>query len=371
MSGAYQQAPTQTASASESRRNGRLQTPLALLIVALMLLSNAGVAALSRCQPLLGWMLDRQMQAWRRTNVIYAYNVGCIDADDRLLLWDLPETDYRRGGVFFLGSSTTQHSIATWLLPPEEQKLVHNFAIKSANMTEQFQLVRYLVEQRGLLDGPPGKTMVVLGLAHFDTRPKIAGTTDWNYFPALFGRHRLYSYDPVSGVADRPLPRLLRLLQFERMRSYNFLTSLIVHAGFSGPPFGAEARPTPESDNAARAFVERMMGHDDWKQNMRSQLRQLELMINYLQQRGAIVSAVLLPLASWNDALPVAAEFDARAREICRRNAVSLTDLTWSLPDSDFADHSHLNHLGQEAITPILARLARHQLLASGLLRQQ
>jgi hypothetical protein len=66
----------------------------------------------------------------------------------------------------------------------------------------------------------------------------------------------------------------------------------------------------------------------------------------------------------------VATEFDARAREICRRNAVSLTDLTWSLPDSDFADHSHLNYLGEEAITRILGKVARDHLLASGLLRR-
>jgi hypothetical protein len=371
MSDVAKQPPTGTASAPESRRNGRLQTPLALLIVAVMLLSNASVAALSRCQPLLGWMLDRQMRTWRRTNVIYAYNLGYIDADDRLLLWDIPETDYRQGGVFFIGSSTTQHSIATWLLPAEEQNLVHNFAIKSANTTEQFQFVRYLVEQRGLLGGAPGKTMVVLGLAHFDTRPKITGTVDWNYVPALFARHDLYSYDPVTGISDRSLARPLRFLQFERMRSYNFLESLVRHASFSGPAFGAEAKPNPESDKAARAFVERMMGYDDWKHNMNAQLQQLELMIDYLHQHGAIVSAVLLPLASWNHDLPVATEFDARVRDICRRRDVSLTDLTWSMPDSDFADHSHLNYLGQEATTRILGGMARDHLLASGLLRQR
>ena len=369
MSDVDKQPTTGMASAPESRQNGRLQTPLALLIAAVMLLSYAGVAALSRCQPLLGWMLDRQMRAWRRTNVIYAYNLGCIDADDRLLLWDIPETDYHQGGVFFIGSSTTQHSIATWLLPAEEQKLVHNFAIKSANMTEQFQFVRYLVEKRGLLSGASGKTMVVLGLAHFDTRPKIAGTMDWNYVPALFARHNLYSYDPVTGISDRHLPRPLLLLQFERMRSYNFLESLVSHASFSGPAFGAEVKPNPESDKAARAFVERMMGYDDWRQNMNAQLRQLELMIDYLHQHGAIVSAVLLPLASWNHDLPVVTEFDARAHEICRRNAVSLTDLTWSLPDSDFAAHSHLNYLGEEATTRILGEMIRDQLLANGLLR--
>ena len=102
---------------------------------------------------------------------------------------------------------------------------------------------------------------------------------------------------------------------------------------------------------------------------MNAQLRQLELMIDYLHQHGAIVSAVLLPLASWNHDLPVVTEFDARAHEICRRNAVSLTDLTWSLPDSDFADHSHLNYLGEEATTRILGEMIRDQLLANGLLR--
>lgn len=346
---------------------GASQTRWALAVACVIVLADAGVAALSRFRPLLDALFQRELEDWRRHNVIYAYDVGFADSDDRLLLEELPEADFSRGGVSFVGSSTTQHSIATWLLPPDERALVRNLAIKSANMKEQFQLVRYLVEQRGLLGADPAKMRIVVGLTHFDTRSKIRGTTDWNYVPALFDRHGLYEYDAARGISDKPLAAPLRFLQRERMRACGFLEYLAKGGRLPGPPLDASPF-TPESDRAAVAFTDTIMGGADWRRNMEGQLAELAATFDYLHERGAPVTAVLLPLASWNRALPQVEPFAALVASICAARRIPLDDESAALPDSDFADHAHLNSRGQEALTPKLAALARAHLVAAGLI---
>jgi len=346
---------------------GALQTRWALAVACVLVLADAGVAALARCRPLLDALFRRELDDWRRHNVIYAYDVGFADSDDRLLLQELPEADFSRGGVCFVGSSTTQHSIATWLLPPDERALVRNLAIKSANMKEQFELVRYLVERRGLLSADPAKMRVVVGLTHFDTRSKIRGTTDWNYVPALFDRHGLYDYDAGRGISDKPLAAPLRFLQRERMRACGFLEYLAKGGRLPGPPLDASPF-TPDSDRAAVAFVDTIMGGADWRKNMEGQLAELAATFDYLHERGAPVSAVLLPLASWNRVLPQVEPFRALVTSLCAARRIPLEDDSEALPDACFADHAHLNSRGQEALTPKLAALARAHLAAVGLI---
>jgi hypothetical protein len=346
---------------------GALQTRLALLVALALVLADVGIAALARCRPLLDALFRRELEGWRAHNVIYAYDVGFADSDDRLLLQELPEADFSRGGVSFIGSSTTQHAFATWLLPPEERALVRNLAIKSANMKEQFQVVRWLVEQHGLLGSDPAKMRIVVGLTHFDTREKIRGTTDWNYVPALFDRHGLHDYDSERGISDRPLAAPLRWLRRERMRACGFLVFLSRRGVLEGPP--PDASPfSPESDRAAVAFVDQTMGGADWPRAVDGQLAELAAMFGWLQQRGAPVSAVLLPLASWNRVLPQVEPFRARVTELCGARGIPLEDDSGALADACFADHAHLNCRGQEALTPKLAALARAHLVAAGLI---
>jgi hypothetical protein len=355
------------APAADAASIGPLQSRLVLAVVLAIVLADVGIAALARCRPLIDLLFRRELADWRRENVIYADDRGFADSDDRLLLQEIPEADFSRGGVCFIGSSTTQHSIATWLLPPEEQALVRNLAIKSANMKEQFQLVRYLVERRGLLGADPAKMRIVVGLTHFDTRSKIRGTTDWNYVPALFERHGLYDYDAERGISEKPLAAPLRFLQRERMRACGFLEYLAKGGRLPGPPLDVSPF-SPESDRAAVAFVDTIMGGADWKTNMEGQLAELAATFDYLHERGAPVSAVLLPLASWNRVLPQVEPFRALVTSLCAARRIPLEDESAALPDADFADHAHLNCRGQEALTPKLAALARAHLVAAGLI---
>jgi len=321
-----------------------------------MLLTAAGVAGLAHFQPILEWMERRQLAIWAGQNALYAHHVAFADADDRLLLQDIRRADFRRGGVYFIGSSTMQFAMAPWLLAADERRRIHNFALKSANYSEQLQWVRYLVEHKGLLQAGSGRNLVVLGLSHLDARAKLPGTIDWNYIPALFERHGLYSYDADRGIGDA-LPGPLDWLQRERMRGHHFLRSLWKHRVLPVRPPHPDSGIEPAESAKARAVIHTIMGGEDWSIHMDRQLERLRQIVLYLKERGARVEAVMIPLASWNRGFTEAEAFDGRAKEILRAAGVRVTDLQWACPDSQFFDMIHLNARGQQATTPLLAQI--------------
>jgi hypothetical protein len=339
-------------------RPGRAQTRLAISLILVMSLTFLGLVGLSHWQPMLRWMERREAAIWKTQNALYAYRTGYTDADNRLLLQTIYETDYSRPGVYFVGSSTMQFAAATWLLPAEEQSRLHNYSIMSANYKEQFQWIRYLVENRGLLKAGPGNTLVVLGLSHLDARPKRVGSVHWNYIPNLLARHGLYVYSAAEGISDA-LPAPLSWVQRERCRASEWLNAVRTHTQISARPYTTEAPPTQAEVAAAQEFIHNMMGGDDWSLNMDVQINELIRMITYLQDHGAQVHAVLLPLKSWNHGLKEADAFESRAKAACSAKSVPITDLSRLLPDDCFVDRTHLNSHGQAIVAPIFADLAR------------
>lgn len=335
---------------------GRTHMRVSVLLLVTMLLAVAAISGLAHFQPILQWMERRQLATWQGQNALYAHHVEFADADDRLLLHDLPRAEFRHGGVYFIGSSTMQFAMATWLMPADERRRIHNLALKSANYSEQFRWVRYLVEHKGLLKAGAGRNLVVLGLSHLDARPKLPGTIDWNYIPALFERHGLHTYGADGTIGDA-LPEPLAWLQRERMRSYHFLRSIWTHRALPVRPQFHDPGIGPVEAARARAVFRQTMGGDAWPIHMDRQLMQLQHMIRYLKERGALVEAVMIPLASWNRGFEVAEAFDARVKETLRTEDVPVKDLQWECPDGQFFDMTHLNARGQQAITPVLARI--------------
>src|SRR3974390_911530 len=45
---------------------------------------------------------------------------GFIEFEDRVLLDEIPNTDFSRGGIFFFGTSTMKWGLKTWELTPPE-----------------------------------------------------------------------------------------------------------------------------------------------------------------------------------------------------------------------------------------------------------
>jgi hypothetical protein len=332
-----------------------MQSLLSGGLLGVVLLTCAAVAALAHSSTVERFLLARETAMWTEGRRAYAYHPGFRDAEDRLLLGELPTADYAVGGIYFVGSSTMQHALVTWELPDAGR--VRLLAIKSANVREQFQFLRYLVEEEGLLRAGAGRTRVILGLSHLDMRDKLPGTLDAEFVPALFGRHGLYQYDPATGPHRLPKGGASRRLQAERMRAHSFLHALWDDCVPSFP-LRRERPVSPLPDREiARHFLDRMIG-GDWRRAMDHQLSELREMIDYLQAHGVSVAAVLLPIKRWNDVLPCAATFRNEAAALCAARHVLFTDLSGAVPDEEFVDHTHLGYAGQRRIAPALAAIA-------------
>jgi hypothetical protein len=351
----------------------RWQSSLSLLFLAAIMLTYVVISLLAHSKPIENISLTLQTNQWRRSNEVYAYHPLALDAEDYLLLCELPYADFSRGGVCFIGSSTMEHSVMTWTLPPQQAAYIHNYAISSATYKEQFQWVRFLVKDRGLASAGPGKMRVILGLSYLDTRAKLPGLMDEFFVPDLFHRHGLYQYDADRGISDIPMSRLRRTIILEKMRDCDFLQQ------FGGDlmqrVLSHVKRPTfspPESDQSAADHQMQIMGgFGRWRVTMDYQTGQLSEMIDYLRQHQIEISAVILPLKNWNRLDPFAEAFHQSVVSICTTKEVPLLDVSHDFSDQYFADETHLNYSGQQQLSPQLLTMAQEHLRQIGLLAKR
>ncbi|KQW40248.1 hypothetical protein [Rhizobacter sp. Root404] len=340
------------------------QLRLSILFLLVIATTFAGLCALSNSAALESASARLQLEQWQRTNGLYAYHPLSRDSGEYLLLRDMPRADLARAGVVYIGSSTLQHAVKTWDLPADARQRVHNFAIESANLREQYMWVQYLMDHRGLGRAGSGKTLVILGVSHLDTRDKLPGTRDSKFVDELFARYGLFDYEPSVGISPKPLFPLQRRFVEESARASGFLhqlptdlfEELRARAGRGSVP------SRPQSDEDAMKLQRVLMGGDaGWRGAIQHQTGFLEKTIRLLQSRGIEVQAVVLPMKAFNDRQPFAAAFSDAARSICDRLHVPLNDSSRALTDAEFADGTHLNYVGQTKFSPfMLAPALKH-----------
>jgi hypothetical protein len=335
----------------------RKQTVLSLCLVAAIAATYAAVALAARSERFAAHILARQEDRWKRTNGLYQEHVGYLDAEDKLLLHALPDADYSRGGLYLLGSSTMQHAAIPWQWPSAMN--AHLWAIKSANFNEQFQFVRFLTESEGWLAAGGDKTTVVLGLSHLDARMKLPGLVDADFVPALFKRHDLYEYSPEAGMSRLSLPGPVRAWRLERLRDYEFLKSTWNEYIMPNADVHRRRAGGPGEDAAARGFLAKQLGGENWESAQQTQLADLSAMIDYLQSHQVRVAALLLPVMTWNDDQPFAAAFGRRVHELCQAKNVPLFDLARAVPNDEFFDDTHLAYRGQKRIDPLILEFVK------------
>jgi hypothetical protein len=349
-------------SSSEATRARREQLALSALFLALLGGVFVAVSLLARSSDLERVSAKLQLAQWQRSKGIYAYHPLARDPGDYLLLRQLANVDLKRGGTVYIGSSTLQHALKTWDLPSEQSPFIHNFALESANMREQYLWLRYLVEYQGLGSAGPGKTMVILALSHLDTRDKLLGLLDSSFIDDLFKRYGLFDYDPVAGIAPKPLPRFERALIEEKARNSALLQQLAIDvrdevvdrvSGGRRPP--VQSDQADQADQAAMELQMNLMGGPQrWRSALEHQVQYLARSIDDLQARGIDVQAVVLPMKTFNNRQPFAQAFmDATAR-LCERRKVPLTDYSRRFPDTAFADGTHLGHAAHLELSPLL-----------------
>ena len=84
----------------------------------------------------------------------------------------------------------------------------------------------------------------------------------------------------------------------------------------------------------------------NWENDMVLEMKALKRAVDYLQERGVNVCAVLLPQASWCKQTPFPSVYRDHVSNLCRESCITLIDLNDLLEDEEFADHSHPNFQG-------------------------
>jgi hypothetical protein len=303
-------------------------------MLAALCFAGLSVLLLAHFTPVIGKHVERELAQLRATNGLYYFDDGYTDEGDYVLIGQLPQDDYARGGVYFLGSSEMNTALMPWELTPAERRLIHNYSIGDLRHTDARHYVRMMVEENDLLQGSGNKTTVILGLS-FQMARKQEGAM---YVADLFHRHGLYTYDWAKGIHRAPLPSFKRYLILERDRANRFLRIL-----FLSP---SRVRITGDSDAKKREHMLRVMD-GDWQSVMRKEVQELAALIDYLQARNVRVKALLPPSGTWQDELPYEAAYREMVRPILEARKVSVTDFGNLLSDEEFMDAIHARYVGQ------------------------
>jgi hypothetical protein len=296
--------------------------------------------------------LERQLtsgreEALRRSKGIFSDTGYFIDFEDRLVLDEIPSADFSRGSVDFIGSSNMKWATNFRNLSPDQRSLIHNFSFGSCGHNLQFHLVRYLVEQRKLLQAGGDKTLIVFGVSYHNALYEPEG-----FFVNLWKRHGLYTYDPSEGMSPVPVNSLYRRYYIGKVRITGFL-SAVGRAARTGlrrllrdDREIAPRQHEPEIYNRFR----REMFDKDWDLWLAYQCTVFGEMMDYLRSRDVNILIILLPQGSWEANLPFEASYGSAIRDICHAKGVPLLDWSDRLDDDDFADSNHLNLLGMEKL---------------------
>lgn len=333
----------------------KFQLYICLASVLVVLATYAAMVALSQSDFVADSILARQLNEWREGSSRYMYTRTYEDAGNYLLLEKLPKADYNHGGVYFIGSSTMLHATKLWELSPENKKLIHNYAINSANVDEQFQWIKYLVEKEGLLSDDGAKTRIVIGLNAYDTRIKRPGSTDELYVDQLFSRHGLYSYSPKNGMSRTEVEGVERLFALSRMRAQNVILAIWKHLDF------AKVVTQFDANKQLEAFKERF-DKGFFSEDFQYSMPILSEMLDYLASRDVDVVGVIMPTRDWARELTVQNEFEDNVRNLFGEHSAKVIDLSNLLEEQDFADAGHANIYGQTKVNNVLMTIASEHL---------
>lgn len=334
----------------------RAQLWLSTALLGALCFACLTVGLLARFSPVMKDYVASQLDLQQRINGGYIYTGGYADWGDYLLVDQLPDADYNRGGVYFMGASNTVVSIMPWMLDPAEQRLIHNYGLPGVNHREAFHFLRSLVEEQGLLQAGGEKTTVFLGLFYSMAREKRGRVLGDDQIPLLFQRHGFYSFDTQDGIHLVPMASPIRFLRRERVYANRFLRVLATWPNHVAPAHDHEPeyyiRTTKE-----------VMG-PQWQEDLDEQLPYLATMLDYLRERGVRVHVVLPPYPTFHDELPFAVEYRKRVLYMLETRRIPITDFSHLLPDDEFVDGTHFRYNGQLQVHNLYRELALRALAA-------
>jgi hypothetical protein len=284
----------------------------------------------------------------------YCYNEHFIDPEDRLINGELPTADFSRGGVYVIGASNLTWGLRLWDLPAKTRSLINNFATKGSNPVNHLQMIRYLVEEKGLLRAGGSKTLVVFGVAHHMTHNIPMPGNPGNGWNGLWTRRGFYQVEPDGSIHRTARNPLWERIIIERAKITGLVHELV---NIAYTPFKPARVLKPSFFKREWTSV---LG-PRWQEKMEAGSTVFGETIDYLQQHGARILVVEMPEGSWEDDLPFRQTYKRLLSQVCEERRVEIVDLSKLVPDDDFADSVHLTTAGIEKFqAAVMGRFLDH-----------
>ena len=326
------------------RRMGQLA--LSLMILAAICATIVLIDILANKLPVIQNHVASELEKQRATNGRFMYDAGYQDDGDYVLIGQILNDDFSRGGVYFVGASEMKITLMPWLMTPEERRLIHNYSLGDLRHVETLNYIRMLVEEDGLLKAGGDKTTIFLGLSYQMTRKKDLARPPDRYVKELFERHGYYTYDQENGIHRVKMSSPERFVRIERDKISRFLTDVFFPA--------SRVDSEPQIDKWKREHLLNVM-RGDWRPAMVREVGELGKTIDYLQARSVTVCLIYPPNGSWQKTLPYDAAYRAMVANMLASRHVTVIDQGTLLEDADFADASHALYAGQVEAAPGLS----------------
>jgi hypothetical protein len=347
---------------------------LQALVSALLALTLIGTCALvdglAGSAAMADWMDAQRRAEAQRGDAPDMHQGPFLEVGTRIFLEEIPRADYARGGVCFVGSSQLRPSLQVWNLTGELAELVHNLGLPAATHIDQTAVLRWLVDERGLLSAAPGKTEIVFGLFYGNAVAHGHGQLGY-LFPEFVEGLGLFEYAQAR-LRSLDLSDLTKTLLGKKTRCSDLLHVLRDYLRWrdGGLVLLSPVRPVEPASAAQRQDVWRGLMGRDWRAAMARQLQSFAASIDVLQRRGASVRAVLMPLASWHREMEHAQRYAEEVARICDERGVELVDLSEMLADGELYDGTHPSYTGAIRVHEALLAIARRHLQRAGLLHE-
>ena len=322
----------------------RFRMSTGLVLFAVVVLTCAGIDLLSRNSRFTQFTESRELERFKSGSGLFMNRGAFVDFEDRLLLEEIPSTDFARGGAFFFGTSSMKWGLKTWEMDPATRALVHNFGMGATNHRFVAQFIRYLVEHEGMLRAGSSNVHVVLGCYW-------TMITDWGetgYFSRLWDRHGLFLHDEIHGIEPADLGVFRRKLRIEQARLSGFVSvNTWRMARYLAASAGIREGQREQVEIRRRAIQwAKWASVPNSERELRTELAALRALLSYLGEKGVGVTIVLLPTSTIYDELPLPQEYRAKLGTVADENQVTFVDLSRLLNDDEYYDLHHANYRG-------------------------
>ena len=348
---------------------GKIGSQIAFLMFSIVGGTCLILAGMANSQPIRDWIRNAAWEQanWKKGIPLFCFNDHFLDSEDRLLHEELPSADFSRGGVYFLGASSVTWALKLWDLPlecrplirnfgdcsiatgadskiarqeqgestwdplnacelapnsanslipsliawaksqpPGNVAIVSNFSMIGTNHADQYDLVRFLVEQKGLLEAGGEKTLMIFGVSYHSTHnARVKESRPGEGFVRLWTRHGCYTVEPDGSIHVSGLSGPARTIVLERTKITGLMKELV---NIAYTPFKRTRVQSPQLYN--QAWTQVMEANYDWNDKIRVDVAAFAHMVDYLRSRNTKVVVLRMPQGSWEKNVP----FDSASR---------------------------------------------------------